>query len=80
MRGAGDLTQMLDRVPPVELADLKNGDAVILLSTVGASADQLNAITLLAGVEPILTKPGTREMSLGEWSLGGGMGAEGGNQ
>ncbi len=80
MRPAGDLTQMLDRVPPVELADLKNGDAIILLSTVGASPDQLNAITLLAGVEPILTKPGTREMALGAWSLGGGMGGDEGNQ
>jgi hypothetical protein len=80
MRPAGDLTQMLDRLPAVELADLKAGDAIILLSTVGASPDQLNAITLLAGVEPILTKPGTREMALGEWSLGGGMGGEAGNQ
>lgn len=81
MRAPGDLTQMLDRVPAVELADLKNGDAIILLSTVGAGPDQLNAITLLAGVEPILTKPGTREMSLGGWSLGGGIeGDSGGNQ
>lgn len=80
MRPAGDLTQMLDRVPPVELADLKNGDAIILLSTVGSAPDQLNAITLLAGVEPILTKPGTREMALGAWSLGGGMGGDEGNQ
>lgn len=80
VRAPGDLTQMLDRVPAVELADLNKGDAIILLSTVGASPDQLNAITLLAGVEPILTKPGTREMSLGGWSLGGGMGGEEGNQ
>jgi hypothetical protein len=55
---------------------LKNGDAIIVLGTVSAN-DQLNVITMLAGVEPILTKPGTREMSLGGWSLGGGMG-EGG--
>jgi Domain of unknown function (DUF5666) len=75
-RGAGgDLTQMLSRVPAVTLADLKAGDAIILLSTVGAGPDQLNVITMLAGVEPILTKPGTRQMELGAWSLGGGMGA-----
>ncbi len=76
--GAGDLTQMLDRVPKVTLADLKTGDAIILLSTVGAASDQLNAITMLAGVEPILTKPGTRDMQLGSWSLGDGIGGEGG--
>jgi hypothetical protein len=70
MRGSGDLSQMLDRVPKVTLADLKAGDAVIVLSSV-ASNDQMSVITLLAGVEPILTKPGTREMQLGSWSLGG---------
>ncbi len=74
-RGAGgDLTPLLDRVPDVTLADLKPGDAVIVLSSVGAQPDQLNAITMLAGVEPILTRPGTRQMELGSWSLGGGMG------
>jgi hypothetical protein len=46
---------------------------LILLGTAGAN-DQLAVITMLAGVEPILTKPGTREMALGGWSLGGGMG------
>ncbi len=69
--GGGDLTQMLERVPAATLADLKAGDAIIVLSTVGASVDQMTAITMLAGVEPILTKPGTREMQLGGWSLGG---------
>jgi hypothetical protein len=76
-RGGGDLTQMLERLPNMTLADLKAGDAIILLSTVGTASDQLNAITMLAGVEPILTKPGTREMQLGSWSLGAGIG-EGG--
>ena len=33
---------------------------------------------MLAGVEPILTKPGTREMQLGGWSLGGGLGGDAG--
>jgi Cu/Ag efflux protein CusF len=75
--GAGrDLTQELERLPAMTLADLKNGDAIIVLSTVGASADQMTAITMLAGVEPILTRPGTREMQLGGWSLGGLGGGE----
>jgi len=74
--GGGDLTPMLDRLPQVTIADLNKGDAIIVLSTVGAAPDQLNAITMLAGVEPILTKPGTREMQLGEWSLGGGIGGD----
>jgi hypothetical protein len=80
--GANDLGQILDRSPVVAFTDLKadpkgdpkNSDAIIVLGTVGKSPDQLNVITMLAGVEPILTKPGTREMSLGAWSIGGGGG------
>ena len=76
MRIGNDLTQILDRAPNITLADLKPGDAIIVLSTVGANTESLTAITLLAGVEPILTRPGTREMSLGGWSLGAGGGGE----
>jgi hypothetical protein len=68
----GDLQSMIDRTPAIKISDLMTGDAVIISSTAGAAADQVTAITLLAGVEPILTKPGTREMSLGDWNMGGG--------
>lgn len=74
VRGGADVAQMLDNSPTITLADLKVGDAIVVSSTVGAAADKVTAIKLLAGVEPILTKPGTQEMSLGGWSLGGGGG------
>ncbi|HEY1757718.1 MAG TPA: hypothetical protein VGG72_20270 [Bryobacteraceae bacterium] len=74
VRGGADVQQMLDSSPTISLADLKVGDAIVVSSTVGASADKVTAIKLLAGVEPILTKPGTQEMSLGGWSLGSGGG------
>jgi hypothetical protein len=73
-RGGADVQQMLDSSPTISLADLKVGDAIVVSSTVGAAADKVTAIKLLAGVEPILTKPGTQEMSLGGWSLGSGGG------
>jgi hypothetical protein len=73
-RGGADVAQMLDGSPAITLADLKNGDAIVVSSTVGAVADKITAIKLFAGVEPILTKPGTQEMSLGGWNLGGGGG------
>jgi Cu/Ag efflux protein CusF len=78
-RGAsgGDIQQMLDSSPPISLAELKNGDAVMISSTLGATADRITAISLIAGVEPILTKPGTKEMSIGAWNLDvGGGGAQ----
>ncbi len=72
--GGGDLQQMLDRTPKMELAELKAGDAIIVSSTVGAIADQVTVITLVAGVEPILTAPGRKDMALGSWSLGVDLG------
>ncbi|HEV2446591.1 MAG TPA: hypothetical protein VGS58_11735 [Candidatus Sulfopaludibacter sp.] len=69
---AGDLQSMIDRTPTIKISDLVAGEAIIVSSTAGGTADQVTAITLLAGVEPILTKPGTREMSLGDWNMSGG--------
>ena len=70
--GNGDLQSMIDRTPAIKIADLMTGDAIIISSVNGANPEQVTAITLLAGVEAILTKPGTREMSLGDWNVGGG--------
>jgi len=74
----GDLQQMFERMPAIALADLKPGEAVIVSSTVGASADEVTAISLFAGVEPILRRPGTRELSLGDaGALAAGVDLEG---
>ncbi len=70
--GNGDLQSMIERTPAIKIADLMTGDAIIISSVNGANPEQVTAITLLAGVEAILTKPGTREMSLGDWNVGGG--------
>ncbi len=70
--GNGDLQSMIDRTPAIKIADLMTGDAIIISSVNGANPERVTAITLLAGVEAILTKPGTREMSLGDWNVGGG--------
>jgi hypothetical protein len=84
MRGGGggrggDLQQMLDKQPAVTLVDLKVGEPIVISSAVGSAADHITAITMLAGVEPILRSPGKPEMSLGGWNLGGGGDMGGGN-
>jgi hypothetical protein len=82
MRGGGrggDLQQMLDRQPAVTLADLKVGEPIVISSAVGTASDHVTAITMLAGVEPILRSPGKPEMSLGGWNLGAGGDMGGGN-
>jgi hypothetical protein len=68
-RAGGDLQPMLESSPSMTLADLKTGDAIVVSSTVGATTERVTAITLLGGVEPILRRPGTQEMSLGSWTL-----------
>jgi Cu/Ag efflux protein CusF len=74
MRGgrSGDLQQMLEHLPPLKIEDLKPGDAIIVTSTEGVDPGQITAITLLAGVEPILTAaPGSsqRASMLGSWNM-----------
>ncbi len=72
-RGAADLQQMLNRLPAVSLADLQKGDAVMLVTMQGSANSALKAITLLTGVEPILTASPNGEgaaMLLSPWSLG----------
>jgi hypothetical protein len=76
-RGGGDLQQMLGRLPAVTISDFQKGDAVILVSTQGTDSE-VTAITLVGGVEPILTAAptGGQAMILSPWSLSGGA-AEG---
>lgn len=52
---SGDLNQMLARLPAASLGDLQKGEAVMIVSTQGSAAQPPAAVTLLGGVEPILT-------------------------
>jgi hypothetical protein len=60
---------MLSRLPAIQLADLKKGEAVMLVSTDG---NEVTAITLLAGVEPLLEAPAASQNLLNNWSMGSG--------
>jgi hypothetical protein len=56
MGGGGfDVQEMIERLPQVQLAELKPGDVIIVSSTVGSDPARATAITILAGAEPILT-------------------------
>ena len=67
---APDFQQMLSHMPAATLADLQKGDAVIMVATQGTSAG-VTAITLLAGVEPILqaAPSAASALMLSPWSL-----------
>ncbi|MGA3372152.1 MAG: hypothetical protein ABSC48_10375 [Terracidiphilus sp.] len=64
----GDPEQMLSRAPAIQLGDLQKGEAVMLVSTEGTT--EVTAITLLAGVEPLLEAPEASRNLLANWSVG----------
>lgn len=74
-RSAGaDLSQLVNRLPPETIADLKVGDAVMVVaSQAQPGSSQVTAVTLLSGVEPILAAApsGTPEMTLSPWNVSG---------
>ncbi len=78
MRGNGDLSQILERLPKIGAGDLKPGDAVVISgSPEGTDKSHLLATNVIAGVEPIFQSASPRQaQSLGDWgaSLGGGHG------
>ncbi|HLK06943.1 MAG TPA: DUF5666 domain-containing protein, partial [Candidatus Angelobacter sp.] len=81
--GGPDFQQMLNRIPSVTLADLQKEDAVMVVATQGTSGNEVTAITLLGGVEPILTASpnGTSAAALfSGWNMGAPGGEGGGPQ
>ena len=79
-RAGMDLSQMLSRLPTETLAGLKTGEAVMIVAS-ASQPGKATAVTLLAGVEPILAaQPAGQAMTLSPWSIGGGADAGGGQQ
>ena len=78
----GDIQHVFNRLPSLSLADMQQGDTVMLVATEGTSSGSVTAIKLLDGVEPLLAaapKKGGAEMTLSPWSLGGNQGGEDAN-
>jgi hypothetical protein len=78
-RAGFDLSQMLSRLPTETLADLKPGQAVMIVASQGGSSKP-TAITMLSGVEAILsaTPAGQLPITLSPWNIGGESEAGGG--
>lgn len=52
--GARSIDEMLERFPTITATDLKVGDMVAISSSKDGALDRINAIKLLAGVEPFI--------------------------
>lgn len=76
-RAGGDPQQFLSRMPAIQLSDLQKGQAIMVVATNGDK--NVNAIVLLAGVEPLLEAPAASDL-LSSWSMGSGGDAGAGQQ
>jgi hypothetical protein len=78
--GGADFQQVLARAPSVTLKDLQKGNMVIVVATEGQTPQSATAITVVAGVEPMLqaSTSGSQAMLSSSWNVGGGGGGEGG--
>ena len=65
-RGGMNMADMLERLPIISLNDLKVGDTIIMSSLQGSDPTQLTAISLVAGIEPLLTMMAARQQSGGQ--------------
>jgi hypothetical protein len=72
---SGDFQQALSRMPAATLADLQKGDAVMIVTTEGTQESGVTAITLLAGVEPLLQASGASTI-LTPWTMSGAPGGD----
>jgi hypothetical protein len=81
-----DMSQMLERMPPAKIEDLKAGDTIVVSSTKGVKADEVTAITVLANAG-FLIQMASRQTAggaaagqgrgQGQGMAGGGMGMGG---
>jgi hypothetical protein len=65
--GAGmNMADMLERLPTIPISELKVGDTIIMSSLQGSDPTQLTAISLVAGIEPLLTMMAARQQTGGQ--------------
>jgi hypothetical protein len=67
MGGGGmNMADLLERLPIISINELKVGDTVIMSSLQGSDPTQLTAISLVTGIQPLLTMMATRQQTGGQ--------------
>jgi co-chaperonin GroES (HSP10) len=64
--GGMNMADLLERLPTISINDLKVGDTIIMSSLQGSDPSQLIAISLVAGVEQLLTTMAARQQAGGQ--------------
>ena len=63
--GGMNMADLLERQPVISIGDLKVGDTIIMSSLQGSDPNQLTAISLVAGIEPLLAMMAQRQQAGG---------------
>jgi len=61
-----NMADLLERLPIISINDLKVGDTIIMSSLQGSDPSQLTAISLVTGIEPLLTMMAARPQAGGQ--------------
>lgn len=81
MGGGGfNIQEVLERLPTISVAEVQNGDTIIVSSTKGADPSRLTAITLVSGAETLLNMMAARQAQTGGGQVanpGAGLGGAG---
>jgi hypothetical protein len=64
--GGRNMADMLESLPIISINDLKVGDMVLMSSLQGSDPTQLTAISLVTGIEPLLTMMTARQQTGGQ--------------
>lgn len=64
--GGGNMADLLERLPIISINELKVGDTIIMSSLQGSDPSQLTAISLVTGIEPLLTMMAARQQTGGQ--------------
>lgn len=59
--GGFNIQEILERLPTIAVADVKEGDTIIVSSTRGADPNRLTAITLVSGADTLLNMVAARQ-------------------
>src|SRR5437773_8057704 len=71
--GGGNMADLLERLPTISISELKVGDTIIMSSLPGSDPTQFTAISLVAGVEPLLQMMAMRQQAGGAARPQGGV-------
>lgn len=59
------MSDLIERLPTIAISEIKVGDMIIMSTLVGADQNRLTAVSMVTGVEPLLTMLAQRQAAGG---------------